>query len=186
MFGLLKELTASKTPEKVLIREEARHPITKNVNIISLIRIEEGGNRENNMEIDKSVMKPGKSDEERPPKGIDMKNEVKRKADDEPTKSARKKSRRMKRMSQQEFPVPMIKTFGIRVMETSLKFFDFNTSSLQERRTVSTVAEVLKHLALSNFTAIFTYPAFKQLAIKKGGNMALFIRRVLVGEPSNP
>ncbi|GJT42357.1 hypothetical protein Tco_0951072 [Tanacetum coccineum] len=26
--------------------------------------------------------------------------------------------------------------FGIRVTETSLKFFDFNTSSLQERRTV--------------------------------------------------
>ncbi|GKF14964.1 hypothetical protein Tco_0056426 [Tanacetum coccineum] len=91
MFGLLKELTASKTPEKVLIREEARHPITKNVNIISLIRIEEGGNRENNMKIDKSVMELGKSDEEGPPKGIDMKNEVKRKADDEPAKSVREK-----------------------------------------------------------------------------------------------
>ncbi|GJV30873.1 hypothetical protein Tco_1391273 [Tanacetum coccineum] len=79
MFGLLKELTASRTPEKVLMREEARHPITKNVNSISLIRIEEGENGENN-----------------------------RKVDDEPTKSARKKSRRMKRMSQQEFPVPMM------------------------------------------------------------------------------
>nr|GEY81862.1 MAK10-like protein [Tanacetum cinerariifolium] len=29
MFGLLKELTASMAPETVLIREEARHPITK-------------------------------------------------------------------------------------------------------------------------------------------------------------
>ncbi|GJZ92422.1 zinc finger, CCHC-type containing protein [Tanacetum coccineum] len=41
MFGLLKELTANRTPEKILIREEARHLITKNVNSISLIRIKE-------------------------------------------------------------------------------------------------------------------------------------------------
>ncbi|GKC55485.1 zinc finger, CCHC-type containing protein [Tanacetum coccineum] len=30
MFGLLKELTTSRTPEKVLIREEAKFPVTKN------------------------------------------------------------------------------------------------------------------------------------------------------------
>ncbi|GKE56784.1 MAK10-like protein [Tanacetum coccineum] len=89
MFGLLKELTASRTPEKVLMREEARHPITKNVNSISLIRMEEEENKENNEQIDKSVMKPDKSDEEEPPEGIDMKNEVERKADDEPAKSTR-------------------------------------------------------------------------------------------------
>ncbi|GJY12470.1 reverse transcriptase domain-containing protein [Tanacetum coccineum] len=41
MFGLLKELTTSETPEKVLIREEAKFPITKNVNSISLAREEE-------------------------------------------------------------------------------------------------------------------------------------------------
>ncbi|GJX49702.1 hypothetical protein Tco_0276547 [Tanacetum coccineum] len=46
MFGLLKELTTSKTPKKVLIREEAKLPITKNVNYISLARNEE---EENNM-----------------------------------------------------------------------------------------------------------------------------------------
>ncbi|GJX06536.1 MAK10-like protein [Tanacetum coccineum] len=38
MFRLLKELTTSRTPEKVLIREEAKFPITKNVNSISLAR----------------------------------------------------------------------------------------------------------------------------------------------------
>ncbi|GKD04817.1 MAK10-like protein, partial [Tanacetum coccineum] len=48
IFGLLKELTATRTPEKVLMGEEARHPITKNVNSISLIRIEEGENGGNN------------------------------------------------------------------------------------------------------------------------------------------
>ncbi|GJY83901.1 hypothetical protein Tco_0497277 [Tanacetum coccineum] len=41
MFGLLKELTSSRALEKVLIREEAKHPVTKNVNSISLIRGEE-------------------------------------------------------------------------------------------------------------------------------------------------
>ncbi|GJW17125.1 hypothetical protein Tco_0024561 [Tanacetum coccineum] len=41
MFGLLKELLTSRTPEKVLIREEAKFPVTKNVNYISLARGEE-------------------------------------------------------------------------------------------------------------------------------------------------
>ncbi|GKA21630.1 hypothetical protein Tco_0701619 [Tanacetum coccineum] len=41
MFRLLKELTTSKTPEKVLIREESKFPVTKNVNYISLVRGEE-------------------------------------------------------------------------------------------------------------------------------------------------
>ncbi|GKB25327.1 hypothetical protein Tco_0864728 [Tanacetum coccineum] len=30
MFGVLKELTTSRAPEKVLIREEAKFPVTKN------------------------------------------------------------------------------------------------------------------------------------------------------------
>ncbi|GJS71049.1 hypothetical protein Tco_0703890 [Tanacetum coccineum] len=41
MFRLLKELTTSRTPEKVLIREEAKFPVTKNVNSISLAKGEE-------------------------------------------------------------------------------------------------------------------------------------------------
>ncbi|GKE12734.1 MAK10-like protein [Tanacetum coccineum] len=41
MFRLLKELTTSRTPEKVLIREEAKFPVTKNVNSISITREEE-------------------------------------------------------------------------------------------------------------------------------------------------
>nr|GEW33748.1 hypothetical protein [Tanacetum cinerariifolium] len=41
MFGLLKELTTSRTPEKVLIREDVNFPIIKNVNSISLARGEE-------------------------------------------------------------------------------------------------------------------------------------------------
>ncbi|GJV48278.1 MAK10-like protein [Tanacetum coccineum] len=45
MFGLLKELTANRTPEKVLIREETKFPVTKNVKSISLTR---NGDEENN------------------------------------------------------------------------------------------------------------------------------------------
>ncbi|GJY26232.1 hypothetical protein Tco_0400958 [Tanacetum coccineum] len=41
MFRLLKELTTSKTHEKVLIREEAKFLVSKNVNSISLTREEE-------------------------------------------------------------------------------------------------------------------------------------------------
>ncbi|GKE42210.1 zinc finger, CCHC-type containing protein, partial [Tanacetum coccineum] len=41
MFGLLKELMTSRAFEKVLIREEAKFPVTKNVNSISLARGEE-------------------------------------------------------------------------------------------------------------------------------------------------
>ncbi|GJU45016.1 MAK10-like protein [Tanacetum coccineum] len=41
MFRLLKELTTSRTHKKVMIREEAKFPITKNVNSISLAKGEE-------------------------------------------------------------------------------------------------------------------------------------------------
>nr|GEV76784.1 hypothetical protein [Tanacetum cinerariifolium] len=40
MFELLRELTSSRTPEKVLVREEANNPITKTINAISLIKME--------------------------------------------------------------------------------------------------------------------------------------------------
>ncbi|GJV28996.1 MAK10-like protein [Tanacetum coccineum] len=41
MFGLLKELTTRRTPEKVLIREEVKFPVTKSINSISLTKGEE-------------------------------------------------------------------------------------------------------------------------------------------------
>ncbi|GJV50192.1 putative reverse transcriptase domain-containing protein [Tanacetum coccineum] len=52
MFGLLKELTASRAPEKVLIREEAKFPITKNVNSISLAKGEEERSDKTNETLD--------------------------------------------------------------------------------------------------------------------------------------
>ncbi|GJU51761.1 hypothetical protein Tco_1221316 [Tanacetum coccineum] len=56
MFGLLKEITTSRTPEKVLVREEARQPVTKNVNAISLVKMEREKNTEYNEVVDKNVI----------------------------------------------------------------------------------------------------------------------------------
>ncbi|GKF13579.1 hypothetical protein Tco_0055041 [Tanacetum coccineum] len=55
MFRLLKELTTSKAPEKVLMREEAKHPVTKNVNYISLIIGEEEKNDDDDVTISDSI-----------------------------------------------------------------------------------------------------------------------------------
>ncbi|GKE87074.1 hypothetical protein Tco_1564549 [Tanacetum coccineum] len=85
MFGLLKELTASQTPEKVLVREEARHSITKNVNYIFVIQVEEEKNVVNNGAIGESIVEPRKSEEEKPLKEVDEMNEV----DDKLAKSVR-------------------------------------------------------------------------------------------------
>ncbi|GKC17871.1 hypothetical protein Tco_1014653 [Tanacetum coccineum] len=87
MFKLLMELTASQTPKKLLIREETRHPTTKNVNSITLIRIEEEKSVENNGATDQSMAEPSKSDEQ-PPKEADKPNEGGRRADDKPAKGA--------------------------------------------------------------------------------------------------
>ncbi|GJZ48519.1 MAK10-like protein [Tanacetum coccineum] len=47
-------------PEKVLVREEIRNPITKNVNAVSLCRIESEKVKENNEVIDKSIIEQEK------------------------------------------------------------------------------------------------------------------------------
>ncbi|GJV81259.1 MAK10-like protein [Tanacetum coccineum] len=59
MFGLLKELTTSRTPKKVLIREEAKVPVTKNVNSISLARGEEERNDKTDETLDNTVKPTG-------------------------------------------------------------------------------------------------------------------------------
>nr|GEV40585.1 hypothetical protein [Tanacetum cinerariifolium] len=70
-----KELPASRTLEKVLIREETRHLTTKNVNSISLIQMEEEKRVENNRVTDKSVADPRKSNEQEFPIEVDKMNE---------------------------------------------------------------------------------------------------------------
>ncbi|GJR78331.1 hypothetical protein Tco_0149116 [Tanacetum coccineum] len=87
IFGLLKELTAIRAPEKVLVREEARHPITKHVNSISLIKMKEG------KVIDKNVVEPNQSNVAKPIEVIDKKEETKGGADDETIRNAKKESK---------------------------------------------------------------------------------------------
>ncbi|GJX95338.1 hypothetical protein Tco_0351136 [Tanacetum coccineum] len=90
------------------MREEARHLITKNVNSISLIRIEEEENGENKGQIDKSVTEPRKSDKEKPLREFSQKVKLKGRLVTSQTKVYGKMSQRMKRMSHQEFLVPMM------------------------------------------------------------------------------
>ncbi|GKC52721.1 hypothetical protein Tco_1075466 [Tanacetum coccineum] len=86
MFGLLKELKESRTLEKVLVREEARHPITKHVNSISLIRIKEEKSVGINEVVVKNV-KPNKSDIAEPLEKDDRKDEVEDRTNDEQVRS---------------------------------------------------------------------------------------------------
>ncbi|GKD96925.1 MAK10-like protein [Tanacetum coccineum] len=75
MFGLLKELTTSKTPEKVLIREEAKFPVTKNVNYISLARNEEEENNKTYLTPD-NAEKSTETETETPVTEVEEINEV--------------------------------------------------------------------------------------------------------------
>ncbi|GJU91940.1 hypothetical protein Tco_1304363 [Tanacetum coccineum] len=113
MFGLLKELTASRTLEKVLIREETRHPITKSINSISLILMEEENSVQNNGAIDKSVAKPRKSDEHEPPK-LTRRMKVEEGMMTSQPRLQGRMSQRMKKKSHQDFPVPMQIERGIK------------------------------------------------------------------------
>ncbi|GKB85245.1 hypothetical protein Tco_0957517 [Tanacetum coccineum] len=56
MFRLLKELTTSRTPKKVLIREESKFSVTKNVNSISLARNKEEWNNNTDETPDNTKM----------------------------------------------------------------------------------------------------------------------------------
>nr|GEW62828.1 hypothetical protein [Tanacetum cinerariifolium] len=55
MFRLLKELTTSRAPEKVLIKEVVKSPINKNINSISLARGKEEKNDNDYMAADGGI-----------------------------------------------------------------------------------------------------------------------------------
>nr|GEV64312.1 hypothetical protein [Tanacetum cinerariifolium] len=79
MFGLLKELTTSKTSEKVLIREEAKFPITKNVNSISLTKGEEERSKMTKATPD-NTEKPTTTEAKMPITEAETKNQAENKA----------------------------------------------------------------------------------------------------------
>nr|GEX75356.1 hypothetical protein [Tanacetum cinerariifolium] len=84
MFRLLKELTTSRTPKKVLAREEARYPITKNVNAISFVKIKKDKNIENNKVVEYNVIKLSELNAIEPKEEVDMKKEVGCETNNEP------------------------------------------------------------------------------------------------------
>ncbi|GJZ89427.1 zinc finger, CCHC-type containing protein [Tanacetum coccineum] len=84
MFELLKELATSRTPEKVLVRGEAKFCVTKNVNSISLARGEGERNDETNEILDNTEMP---TEIKIPVKEVKMNNE----AECEPIKMAEEK-----------------------------------------------------------------------------------------------
>ncbi|GKA14577.1 MAK10-like protein [Tanacetum coccineum] len=90
MFRLLKELTASRTPKKVLVREEARHPITKHINSISLIRMEEEKSVGNNGVVGKNIVEPNKSIVAETLKEVDSNDEVNNRTNNGPVRSTGK------------------------------------------------------------------------------------------------
>ncbi|GJW77704.1 hypothetical protein Tco_0139386 [Tanacetum coccineum] len=76
MFGLLKELTTSRAPEKVLIREEAKFPVTKNVNSISLTKGKEKRSEKTDVTTGDDFEKPTKTETEMPVKEADKEDEA--------------------------------------------------------------------------------------------------------------
>ncbi|GJU25448.1 zinc finger, CCHC-type containing protein [Tanacetum coccineum] len=88
IFRLLKELTTIRTPKKVLVRDETRHPVTKHINAISLVKIKEEKGTQDNAISDNDIVRPDGSDMVVSLKEVDKENEVGNRARDEVVKSA--------------------------------------------------------------------------------------------------
>nr|GFC32018.1 hypothetical protein [Tanacetum cinerariifolium] len=86
MFMLLKELMTSKALEKLLIREEAKFPVTKNINSISLTRGEEERSEKTDVTTGRDFKKPTKTETKMPVKEAKKEDE----AENGPNKEAKK------------------------------------------------------------------------------------------------
>ncbi|GJZ56602.1 MAK10-like protein [Tanacetum coccineum] len=58
VFSLLREYTKGKSPKKVLVREEVGKPVTKYINTISFVRVEDDKGKEGDKVINKNVVEP--------------------------------------------------------------------------------------------------------------------------------
>ncbi|GJQ96783.1 MAK10-like protein [Tanacetum coccineum] len=97
MFELLKELTISRTSKKVLVREKARCPITKHVNSISLIKMEEENSVGNNEVVSKNIVEPIKLNVAVTLEEVDRDDEAENRTNKEPVRSTKKDLTRKKR-----------------------------------------------------------------------------------------
>ncbi|GJZ06335.1 MAK10-like protein [Tanacetum coccineum] len=124
MFGLLKELTTSKAPEKVLIREEAKFPVTKNVNSISLTRGEEERNNDNDVATDDDIKKTTGTKMEVSVKDAETKNGVENKTKNKPIKKAEK---------EEAMEAPSLSLFNDSLPEVRLGKIKENTFNLSPK-----------------------------------------------------
>ncbi|GJT71721.1 zinc finger, CCHC-type containing protein [Tanacetum coccineum] len=91
MFGILKELTTNKAFEKVLIKEEGKSPVSKNVNSISLTRGEEEKSDKNDVATGDGIKKTSGSDTKMPVKEAETENGAENRIKNEPIKRDEKK-----------------------------------------------------------------------------------------------
>ncbi|GKC00975.1 hypothetical protein Tco_0987111 [Tanacetum coccineum] len=92
MFRLLKELTTSRAPKKVLIKEEVNSPVivTRNVNSISLTRGEEEREDDNDIVTGDDIKKATETEMEVAVKEAETKNRDENKTKNKPIKKAEK------------------------------------------------------------------------------------------------
>nr|GEV28657.1 hypothetical protein [Tanacetum cinerariifolium] len=90
MFELLKELTTSRAPEKVLIKEAVNLLVTKNVNSISLTKGEEEREDDNDIVSGDEIKKATETKKEVAVKEAKTKNGAKNKTKNKPIKKAEK------------------------------------------------------------------------------------------------
>ncbi|GKD77999.1 zinc finger, CCHC-type containing protein [Tanacetum coccineum] len=82
--------------KKILVREEARHHITKHVISISLIRMKEEKSVRNNEVDGENIVEPNKSNLTETLEEVDGNDEVENKTNNEPVRSAKEKLTRIK------------------------------------------------------------------------------------------
>ncbi|GJZ08704.1 hypothetical protein Tco_0542987 [Tanacetum coccineum] len=69
-------MASSETPKKVLVTEEVRNPLTKNINTISICRIEEEKIKKNNKSINENITKHSDCNTKKPSILIGENNEA--------------------------------------------------------------------------------------------------------------
>nr|GEU39863.1 hypothetical protein [Tanacetum cinerariifolium] len=90
MFGLLKEITTNRAHEKVLIKEEAKSPVTENVNFISLARGEGERNGDNDVATGEDIEKPTRTETGMPVKEVEKENKAEDGIKNKPIRKAKK------------------------------------------------------------------------------------------------
>ncbi|GJU49166.1 hypothetical protein Tco_1218721 [Tanacetum coccineum] len=87
MFRILRELTTSGTPKKVLVREEASNPIANYVYAISLVKMEKDKSIKNNEVVNKNVVESSELNVVEPIELVDKKKKMDDRLDDESVRS---------------------------------------------------------------------------------------------------